>query len=155
MTEAPRLISTTPSSNFNNDVRPGLGALMRAPLFFTRNMKGMTMYPSQYDVNAKMEAAQQLQAGAIRGTLGSALSQPKDRNPDSIPSRLDQVSHGLDDAIRMASRLRDKLFGSTPSIAETNIAQMGYEPAVSMQIDMNQGRITELVSILEGILKNF
>jgi hypothetical protein len=82
---------------------------------------------------------------------------PRDnnRNPDSIPSRLEQAVDGLERNLGLAVNIREKLFGSTPQpIGERGNATLS-EISVIAQIDVIQARIQDVTGVLEGILKSF
>lgn len=103
-----------------------------------------------YPQDLGMQAAQQ-QGYPIPGGLGPAKS-PKERNPESVTGRLDQIIYGANAALHSAKQIQDKLWGSTPE-QMGNAINSAMEPPVTQQIDMLQGKVTELVQALESILK--
>lgn len=83
------------------------------------------------------------------------LKELSPRNPDSIPSRLEQAITGLNGSVALASSIREKLFGSVPEGVPDKSMNTVMEPNhVTYQLDILQARITELEAILGQINQN-
>jgi hypothetical protein len=100
-----------------------------------------------------MYGQQAVQSGYMEGGLQNANI--KDRNPESIPSRLEQLINCLDGNIHSAMAIRDRLVGPKPESAGNAINQQSFEPPVLVRLDQLQAQQTELAGVLEQILKHF